>query len=134
MIPRPSATLSAEGPVMTPRPMTVILSLLVSGLAWCATAAADPMPPDPWQHIAEDAKKAHKNGDKAQAEKLLQQSLQEAEKLGPEHPAVAVCLHNLSRLFTEQGKFTEAEPLMQRAVAILNKNWGPDNPRVVFAQ
>ena len=41
--------------------------------------------------------------------------------LGPEHPGVATALNNLAALYLAQGKYAEAEPLYQRALAIWEK-------------
>ena len=41
--------------------------------------------------------------------------------LGPEHPELAIDLTNLALLFTDQGKYVEAEPLFQRALRIAEK-------------
>jgi tetratricopeptide (TPR) repeat protein len=40
---------------------------------------------------------------------------------GPNHPEVADCLSKLTDLCNEQGKYTEAEPLYKRALAIREK-------------
>jgi tetratricopeptide (TPR) repeat protein len=50
--------------------------------------------------------------------------------LGPEHPDVARSLNNLAALYDSYGKYTEAEPLYQRALAIREKALGPDHPDV----
>ena len=50
--------------------------------------------------------------------------------LGPEHPYVAASLNNLAVLYREQGKYEQAEPLIQRALAIREKVLGPDHPQV----
>ncbi len=54
-----------------------------------------------------------------------------AEKaLGPEHPDVAKSLNNLAGLYYDQGRYAEAEPLYQRALAIVEKALGPEHPHV----
>ncbi len=50
--------------------------------------------------------------------------------LGPEHPDVATSLNNLAELYRAQGKYTEAEPLYQRSLAITEKALGPEHPHV----
>jgi tetratricopeptide (TPR) repeat protein len=50
--------------------------------------------------------------------------------LGPEHPDVANGLHNLAALYVTQGQYAEAEPLLQRALAIREKALGPEHPDV----
>jgi tetratricopeptide (TPR) repeat protein len=87
-----------------------------------------------WQQHAEAAKKAHQQGDEAQAEKLLQLSHQEAEKFGPDDPRCAVSMHNLANFYASQGKFAQAEPLYQRAVAVLEKVRGAEHPQTALAR
>ena len=40
------------------------------------------------------------------------------QTLGPNHPKVTNPLTNLAILYREQGKYSEAEPLLQRALLI----------------
>ena len=54
-------------------------------------------------------------------------SIQESS-LGPDHPALATTLNNLSALLDQQGKHAESEPLQRRALAILEKGLGPLHP------
>jgi hypothetical protein len=48
--------------------------------------------------------------------------------LGPEHPDVADSLHDLASLYYRQGRYPEAEPLYQRALAIREQQLGPEHP------
>ena len=50
--------------------------------------------------------------------------------LGPEHPSVAKGLNNLAELYRAQGRYTEAEPLHERSLAIREKALGPEHPDV----
>ena len=50
--------------------------------------------------------------------------------LGPSHPRVAQCLHNLALLYYAQGRYLDAEPLWQRALALRERALGPDHPDV----
>ena len=50
--------------------------------------------------------------------------------LGPGHLQVAASLNNLGELYRAQGKYTEAEPLYKRALAIAEKALGPGHPQV----
>ena len=45
-----------------------------------------------------------------------------------DHPDMATSLNNLAMLYNKQGKYDEAEPLYQRALAINEKVLGPDHP------
>ena len=48
--------------------------------------------------------------------------------LGPEHPNTAASLNNLAALYNRQGKYKQAEPLYQRALAICERMLGPEHP------
>lgn len=59
--------------------------------------------------------------------KLLAYNSVETLFTGPEHPEVAKILNNLANIYKIQGKFTEAEPLYIRALAIQEKFYGSDH-------
>jgi len=62
------------------------------------------------------------------AEPLHQRALTIREQLlGPEHPQVADSLHELARLYYQQGKYTQAEPLLQRSLHMREKLLGPEH-------
>ncbi len=44
---------------------------------------------------------------------------------GAEHSAVATDLNNLARLYSDQDKYSEAEPLYVRSLQILKQSLGP---------
>ena len=50
------------------------------------------------------------------------------KQLGENHPDVATSLNNLAGLYESQGKYAEAEPLYQRAIAILLATLGENHP------
>ena len=50
--------------------------------------------------------------------------------LGPDHPDVARSLNNLADLYEGQGRYADAEPLYQRALAIREQAVGPNHPDV----
>lgn len=45
---------------------------------------------------------------------------------GPDHPEVATSLNNLASIYREQGRYEEALPLFERALAIREKSEGPE--------
>jgi eukaryotic-like serine/threonine-protein kinase len=49
--------------------------------------------------------------------------------LGPDHPDVAMTVHNLAVLRTTEGRREEAEALYRRALAIFERALGPDHPK-----
>jgi tetratricopeptide (TPR) repeat protein len=50
------------------------------------------------------------------------------QQLGPHHPGTANSLNNLALLYRDQGKYPEAEPLLQRALAICEQQLGASHP------
>ena len=66
-----------------------------------------------------------------QAEPLYQRALSIKEAaLGRNHPSIAVPLHNLALLYSEQGLYDRAEPLYQRALALREEALGKKHPDV----
>ncbi len=57
-------------------------------------------------------------------------ALKEAEKFGDQDPRLATSLNNLAELYRAQGKYEQAEPLYQRALAIAEKVLGPEHSQV----
>ena len=55
------------------------------------------------------------------------------KKLGPDHANVAISLNNLAQLYDKQGRYTDAEPLYKRSLAIFERVLGPDHPDVAQA-
>src|SRR3974390_3132236 len=56
------------------------------------------------------------------------------EKLfGPDHPSVADVFNSLGRLYRDQGRYTDTEPLLKRALRIYNQSFGPEHPASVRA-
>ena len=49
-------------------------------------------------------------------------------RYGRDHPSTTFLLDNLAILYMDQGKYEEAEPLYQRALAISEKALGPEHP------
>ncbi len=83
-----------------------------------------------WETYMKAATEAYQQANYAEVEKQLSAALQEAEKFGPEDPRLATSLNNLAVLYNAQGKYVEAEPLHQRALAIVEKALGPEHPNV----
>ena len=100
----------------------LLVGLLCLGL-WPMVAAS--AQETRWDSIVADAWKAYQQADYAEAEKLLLAALQEAEKFGEQDPRLATSLNNLAALYSAQGNYAQAEPLYQRALAIVEKALGP---------
>ena len=93
----------------------LLLGVLCLGL-WPMVAAS--AQETRWDSIMADAVKAYQQADYAQAEKLLLAARKEAEKFGNQDPRLATSLNNLAFLYNTLGKYAQAEPLYQRALAI----------------
>jgi tetratricopeptide (TPR) repeat protein len=48
--------------------------------------------------------------------------------LAPDHPDVANSLSNLAANYSDQGRYSDAEPLLSRSLAIYEKVLGPAHP------
>ncbi len=53
--------------------------------------------------------------------------------LDPGHPDVAASLNNLAELYKTQGRYAEAEPLLERVLEIDEKSLGPEHPDVAIS-
>ena len=84
----------------------------------------------PWEMYMATAGRAYEEARYPDAEKSLQAALKVAEGFGPEDTRLATNLNNLATLYQAQGHYAEAEPLYQRALAIMEKADGPEHPYV----
>ena len=57
-------------------------------------------------------------------------NLRAGERTACGNPQVAITLDNLAKLYSAQGKYGEAEPLHNQALAIAEKALGSDHPQV----
>ena len=73
---------------------------------------------DDWREYNTAGIEAYQRGDYVDAERLLSAALEEAEEFGVEDLRFATSLNNLALLYYTQGRYAEAEPLYQRALAI----------------
>jgi tetratricopeptide (TPR) repeat protein len=55
------------------------------------------------------------------------------ERLGQEHPHVALSLNNLAALYYSQGRFAEAEPLLRQALELSKRLLGQEHPDVALS-
>ncbi len=86
-----------------------------------------------WETYLAAATKAYQQGNYPEAAKELAAALKEAEGFGPQDPRLATNLNNLAGLYYAQGRYAEAEPLLKRALAIVEKALGPEHPKVAKA-
>jgi tetratricopeptide (TPR) repeat protein len=55
------------------------------------------------------------------------------DALGPDHPDVATACHILGAMYLERERYTEAEPLLERALDIRTRAFGPSHGDVALA-
>ncbi len=69
---------------------------------------------------------------KQSQDKLAKPNASSQERLGePEHPETVQSLNNMAILYHEQGKNDLAEPLLQRALSLSERQLGPKHPETV---
>ena len=83
-----------------------------------------------WETYRDAGLEAQEQARYAEAEELFLAALKEAEKFGGQDPRLPHSLKNLASLYYMQGKYSEAETLYQRALAIDEKVLGPEHPDV----
>ena len=81
----------------------------------------------PWEMYMATAGRAYEEARYPDAEKSLQAALKVAEGFGPEDTRLATNLNNLATLYQAQGRYGEVEPLLKRALGIVEKALGPNH-------
>ena len=107
--------------------------LLLISAASCGCAAHPAPAADPsaaWQQSYDAGRAAYERADYPRAQKMFAAAVTAAERFGDDDLRLARSLNNLAAAYAAQGKYAEAEPLYQRALAILEKVLGPDHPDV----
>ena len=108
----------------------LLLAGVLSLLLWPASCAA---PETSWERSNAAGMQAYQQGRYGEAEQHLTAALREAEKFGEQDPRLATSLNNLATLYQYQGNYPEAEPLIQRSLAIWEKALGPEHPDVALS-
>lgn len=86
-----------------------------------------------WETCVQVGERAFEKGDYVEAEELLTTALDEAEKFGEGDIRLATTLIDLAKVSTDQGKYSEAQPRLERALRIQNKV-APDSPDVAVTE
>lgn len=81
-----------------------------------------------WETYLEGGVKARKEGRYLEAEKMIKESLEEAEKFGTDSSRYAASLNELAELDRIRGQYSEAEPLYRKALAIRQRSLGMEDP------
>ena len=80
-----------------------------------------------WNNLDQVGVRAFQKGDYVEAQELLEGAVKEAEKFGDTDARLATSLTNLSRCLIEEGLAKDAEPQLNRALAIREKAGGKDS-------
>ena len=78
-----------------------------------------------WKTYMDAGEKAYNQDRNQTAGIMLAAALVEAENFGPDDPRVASTLEKLADVLLDQERYSDAEPLYERALAIQEKRLGP---------
>jgi len=81
-----------------------------------------------WEHYMVEGIKAYQSGQETNAEMFYLAALEDVGNAGPEDPRLAATLNTLAVLYHAQRKYTQAEPLYQRVLKLLEQTVGPEHP------
>lgn len=84
------------------------------------------------QEYYRDRFTAFRQGKYADAEKAFRAGLKKAEKSDSNVTVVALLLNNFADVYKAQSKYSKAEPLYKRSLAIKEKALGADRPAVAI--
>ena len=83
-----------------------------------------------WENIVRSGDELRRSGRYVEAEQNYRAAVQAAEKFGDQDPRLARSLNNLAVIHKELGRYAEAVPLAQRALALWEAALGPNHPDV----
>ena len=83
-----------------------------------------------WEKYMKVGMDAHQRGQCAEAKKQFAAARKEAENLSAQDPRLGISLLGLGKVYMAQANYTQAQPLYQRAMSILEKALGPEHPAV----
>jgi tetratricopeptide (TPR) repeat protein len=111
---------------MLPRKIVTAVALSLCASASLAQTAS-------WQKLSDQAKAAYQCGELQAAEKLYGDALEQARQSGKKDPMLAMSLNNLGNLYCAEGKYKDAQPLLDESVTVLKGLLGPNNTNVATA-
>ena len=80
-----------------------------------------------WEHYMAEGVKAYQSGQETNAEMFYLAALEDVGNAGPEDPRLAATLNTLAVLYHAQRKYTQAEPLYQHVLKLLEQTVGPEH-------
>ena len=99
--------------------------------AYAHYARAARLQPSNWQYAQYAGLLAHAMGDYGTAVSFNEAVLSRLNsEFGPEHSETAIALNNLAHTYQSLARYSEAEPLIRRAIEIGEKTLGKDHPDV----
>src|SRR5438552_1074770 len=113
---------------MRPKPFLILILSVLSAIAAQQESRFSLEEETRWKAQTEAGHQAYQQGRFLEAEQFLAAAVREAERFGPQDPRLGASLYSLALLYQAQGKYAEAEPLYQRALAIVEKAVGPEAP------
>ncbi|MBI3373933.1 MAG: tetratricopeptide repeat protein [Betaproteobacteria bacterium] len=108
---------------MRKRQFTLIATLALTCLIAFAGEAE-------WKAHTDAGGAAFRRGDYRTAIVQIRNALEEAEAFGERDPRLAASLGDLGRLYERQGRYSEAEPLVRRALRLIENALGPGHEAV----
>ncbi|MFQ5830675.1 MAG: tetratricopeptide repeat protein, partial [Candidatus Methylomirabilia bacterium] len=83
-----------------------------------------------WEKHTAAGVKAYQERRYAEAERSFQAALEAAQRLGSQDRRLVTSLSSLAELYSLQGQYAQAEPLLKQALAIREQALGPEHPDV----
>ena len=111
--------------------MKLKLRNILLSLTWLFSTNAALAELDEWTNHMCAADAAHVKGNYQQAEKLYATAVTEAEKFGIQDHRLSISLNNLAQMYSEQKKYSEAEPLFERSLLVTEKVFGPNDAALI---
>lgn len=106
----------------------LLIAAAILATTFTPASAQDSM----WKTFYEDGMKAWSSGNFVEGEKLLSSALKAAdESLEANDPRKAIIIENLGFCLVQQQKYSEAEAVYKKELAILEKLHGAESPTVV---
>ena len=100
---------------------------VLAGLMFLAVAAAESAGARSWRSYMEAGNEAYQQGNYAEAEKQWEAAVNEAEGFRRQDARLADALNTLGGLYRIQDRYAEAQPLLERALAIVEKVLEPED-------
>ena len=84
-----------------------------------------------WEKLNQKTELLYQQGNYSAAVDAALQALQIAEQtFDPDHADLATSLNSLGMLYSAQGRYAQAEPLLSRALGIFEKSAGEESPEM----